>query len=185
MVVNMRKIFLASTFLLLLAASFSYAQTQASDDDIPERLKHFKEKYEASYEAPFEVVWSSVKETIASYGVTVAQQKNSQDDEGLYKGVLKSENIVFTEGKDSTYQTLQKYHYNMKYIPNGVWTNGRISYKIILKEVKSGTVTMIMTTEMSAFESHITTEYHYWKSNGIFEKEFLDRLNANVAKNNK
>ena len=179
----MRKLFLASAFLVFIALSFSIAQDKANDDT-PERLKYFKEKYEASYDAPFEVVWTAVKETITSYGVTVAQQKNSQDEEGLYKGVLKSENIVFAEGRDTTYQTLQKYHYNMKYIPGGVWSNGRIGYKIILKEVSSGKVNMTMTTEISAFESYVTEEYHYWKSNGLLEKEFLERLEANIAKNN-
>lgn len=184
MVVNMRKIFIVSALLALVALSCGYAQEQVNDDT-PERLKYFKEKYEATYEAPFEVVWASVKEVIGTYGVTVAQQKNSQDDEGLYKGVIKSENIVFTEGTDTTYQTLQKYHYNMKYIPGSVWSNGRIAYKIILKEVKSGTIAMTMTSEISAFESYVTEEYHFWKSNGLLEKEFLDRLNAIVAKNNK
>ena len=181
-VIDMKKI-IASVFAILVSTCVLYSQ--ANNEEVPERLKYYKEKYEETFQAPFEVVWSSVKEALALYKSQVAQQKNSQDDEGLFKGVIRSDNYVFTEGKDTSYQVLQKYQYNMKYIPSGIWINGRINYKIILKEVETNVVKMTLTSEMSALESYVTEEYHFWKSNGILETEFIEKLKIVVANNNK
>ncbi len=178
----MKKIFLT---MVVFAVAFSTLISQEKTSDVPERLKYYKEKYEETFEVPFEEVWKTVKETITGIGAQVAQQKNSQNDEGLWKGTIHTDNYIFTEGSDSTYRILQRYQYNMKYIPGGIWVNGRINYKIILKEVKANLVEMTLTSELSAREDHVTEEYHYWKSNGILEKQFIDNLKERLEKKSK
>ncbi len=68
----------------------------------------------------------------------------------------------------------------MKYIPDGIWAYGRINYKIILKEVKNNLVELTLTSEMSAREEYVTDQFHYWKSNGMLEKQFLDALKERI-----
>lgn len=152
-------------------------------DQLPERTRYFKEKYIETYNAPFEKVWTSIKETLQGMGANVASQKYSQTEDGFYKGTIRSDAWVFTEGKDSTYRILQKYSYDMIAIPGSIWTNGRLEFKIKVEEIATDSVQIIMTTKMSAMETHVTEIVHFWQSNGLLEKKFLEDLKAKIESN--
>lgn len=176
----MKKFAVLMSALCMLLCIAPQLKAQDADDDVPERLKYFKEKYIETYKAPFDVVWNAIKENLAALPANVATEKYSQTDEGLYKGMIRSDNYVFCEGSDTTYRTLQKYQYDMKFIPGSVWENGRLEYKFILKEIEPEVVEMTMTTKMSGHESHVTSIVHFFKSNGLLEKDFLDKLAARI-----
>ena len=183
----MRKYVFTICFFLLssvamMAAPATTADTLSTEpDELPERTRYYKEKYEESYNSSFENVWSSIKEVLEEMGAHIATQKYSQNDEGFYKGTIRSDAWVFSEGTDSTYRLLQKYSYDMKVIPGSIWVNGRLEFKFKVTEVSPDNVALVMTTKMSAHETYVTEIVHFWQSNGLLEKQFLESLNAKIA----
>jgi hypothetical protein len=180
---NMR--ILKNLILLTLVSLFIISNVKSQDDEVPERLKYYKEKYEEEFTAPFVTIWNSVKEAIESTGCQITTQKYAQNEEGYYKGTIKTDYCVFAEGPDTTYRECQKYQLDMPYIPGGNWVNGRINYKIMLKEIGDGKVSMVLTSDMSGYEAHVTFKVHFWKSNGILEHFFIENLKKIIAKNTK
>jgi len=149
------------------------------DDTNP--MRYYKEKYEADYDAAFQFVFKAIKKTITDdLDCMIMKQVYSPTPEGLYKGIIKSDFCLFTQGKDTTYDLLKKYSKDIPFIRGGVWINGRMQYKIRLTENQDGTVHMEMESEMSGFEEYITYQVHFWKSNGQLEHQFLGRINKNL-----
>jgi|GEM_PF-560749 len=159
-------------------------QIDTEDDEfvnmeLPERLRYFKEKYEARYNKPFEVVWNSIKKTVENLGCMIATENYKASDEGLYKGIIKSDFCVFTAGKDSTFKILNKYSYDLPVIRGGIWLNGRMQYTFVVKEEASGGVYMLVKGELSGYEDFVTHEVHFWKSNGMFESSVIKLIRKN------
>lgn len=152
------------------------------NEEIPEEQKFYKEKYEETYNQPFEIVWKAIKKSLEDIGCMVAQENAKQDTTGTYRGYLKSEMCVIVSGKEITLDTIQKYSLHVPVILGGVWLNGRIQFKYTVKEEKDGKVSLVMRTEMSGFENFVTHEVHFWKSNGMLEMEMLDRIKKNIDK---
>ena len=175
-----RLIIFVPIMLFMLSLSVNSFQ---DDEDIPERLKHFKPKYEETFDESFEVVWNACKDAITQTACQIVTQKSSQTDEGLYKGTIKSDYCIFSEGSDSSYQVCQRYHYDMPYIPGSVWISGRVKYTIILKEQEDGKVNMVLSAEMSGFEK-LTYQVYFWKSNGQMEFAMIEEIKR-LAKANK
>ncbi len=171
--------------LLAMISLFVVSNLNAQDDDVPERLKYYKEKYEEEFNSSFVTVWNSIKEAIANTGCQIVTQKYSQNDEGYYKGTIKTDYCIFAEGPDTTYRVAQDLQYDMPYIPGANWVNARINYKIVVKELGDGKVSMVLTSEMSGYEAHVTFKVHFWKSNGILEHQLLENLKQIVLKNSK
>jgi len=180
----MKKIFF-TLIVFTIAFTSLIAQDNKNEGSSSDRLRYYKEKYEETFNAPFEVVWASVKDIIKNMGAQISQQKTSQDDSGLWKGVIRTDNYIFTEGQDSSYRIHQRYQYNMIYVPGGLWDNGRVNYKVILKETSVNNVSMVLVAELSGLETHVSGEYHFWKSNGLLEKQFIDQLKEIVQKKTK
>jgi len=149
--------------------------------DVPERLKYYKEKYEESYDYPFEIVWKAVKKSLEDLGCLVAQEKYSQNDKGLYKGSLKSDFCVFSLGSDTTFKVLQKYSLEVPPIRGGIWVNGRMLYKFKIEEIAENKVTLLLSGELSGREDYVTQEVHFWKSNGFFETRILHLIKKNLV----
>lgn len=172
--------------LLSIVSLFFISAVKAQDDDVPERLKYYKEKYEEVFDAPFVTVWNSIKEIITVSGCQLTSQKYSQTDEGYYKGIIRTDYCIFATGPDSSYKLCQMYQMDMPYLPSAKWISGRINYKIILKEMPDGKVSMTLTSEMSGYEVSVTNKVHFWKSNGLLEhqiiEEFKKKIEANKAK---
>jgi len=150
------------------------------EKQIPERLKYYKEKYEETFNEPFDVVWRAIKKSLDDIGCMIAYEKYQQDDEGFLTGTIKSDFCVFAMGKDTTFQVLKRYSYEMPLIRGGIWINGRIKYTFRVKENKDGTVLLSFTGGLSGFEDFVTHQVHFWKSNGILETQMMERIKKNI-----
>lgn len=178
---------LFSLSMLLMPAFNAYSQDKSSDKpefkkEIPERLRYYKEKYDTTYTQPFDIVWNAVQNSITETGCQIASKKSTQDDKGLYKGNIKSDNFVFVYSSDSTYTVLQEYSLDLPFIRGGVWVNGRIAYKFHLQELETNKVEVTLTSQMSGYESHVTDEMQYWKSNGKLETHLMEVIKNNIDK---
>lgn len=152
---------------------------------IPERLRYFKEKYDETYQDPFESVWNAVKAAIIDLNCMIAQEKYSQTDEGFFKGKIESDYCVFSVGVDSTFDVLKKYSLELPLIRGGRWMTGRMKYVFNIEEKNDGSVYLLLRGEISGFENYVTHRVHFWKSNGYWETYILNRIKEKlVAKKN-
>jgi len=149
-------------------------------DTVPEHMKLYKDKYEEFYDESFEVVWAATLEAVNELGCQIAREAYSQNEEGLYKGIIRTDMCVFTKGSDSTYDVLQKYSKEMPFIRGGIWENGRMQYKFVVKELADGRVHLLQKSELSGFEDNITHRVHFWESNGILETRIMTRIDNKI-----
>jgi hypothetical protein len=154
------------------------------EEEIEPRMIFYKKKYEAEFDNFFDDVWNVCLEVLKSKNCMVAQKNNRQTDEGLYKGKVVSEYCAFAqvEAEEDVYDSLMYYSTKVPVIRGGVWDNGRIQYKIILKETEEETVTLLLKGEISGKESNVTNEVHFWESSGWFEHHLLEEIKERLAK---
>lgn len=162
--------------IILLLIGFAASAKAQEIVDTNGRYPYFKEKYEWTFNAPFEKAWNSVKELMTELGGQIAVQKSSQDEEGKYKGTLKSDNIIIAEGIDTTYHILQQYENKMIDIPNCQWVTARVNYKATFNEIDENTTKMQLIVQLSGFEKKISNQFHFIVSNGLKEKDFYEKL---------
>ena len=154
------------------------------EEEIEPRMMYFKKKYEAEFENFFDDVWNVCLEVLKSKKCMISQKNNRQTDEGLYKGKIVSEYCAFASesaGED-VYDSLMYYSTKVPVIRGGVWENGRVQYKIVLKETEDETVTLLLKGEISGKESNVTNEVHFWESSGWFEHHLLEEIKERLAK---
>lgn len=190
--------------MLLISASYSFAQMQdlnggqMNDLSEPEKKLEIKQKADGSLERPkdhdeamkyfkdkyydvlkgvaFSDVWNAVVEALDDQGCVLMNKVQKTNDEGFLKGVLKSEFCVFVND-ETTFDLLKIYSLKMPVIRGGIWTNGRIQYKIIIEEINEGAdVSILVKGELSGAEENVTNQVHFWQSNGWFETDLLYRI---------
>ncbi|ROL60134.1 hypothetical protein D9V87_02810 [Bacteroidetes/Chlorobi group bacterium MS-B_bin-24] len=149
-------------------------------ETVPERLKFYKERYEETFSESFDMVWRAIKKSLDDIGCMISYEKYQQNDEGYFTGTLKSDFCVFSFGKDTTFQVLKRYSYEMPLIRGGIWINGRIQYTFKVKENPDGSVFISFKGQLSGFEDFVTHQVHFWKSNGILETQMLERIKNNL-----
>ena len=150
--------------------------------EVNENMRYFKKDgYKEVFENSFEIVHKAVVKSIEQLGCMISQDKVTQTDQGLYKASIKSDFCVFTTGSDTTFKALKKYSVLLPLIRGGIWQNGRMQYKFKLEEQPDGKVKSLLTGELSGFEDHITSEVHFWQSNGKFETWMLEMVKRNIA----
>jgi len=172
--------------ILLTYSNTTFAQSQKKEqneddkfkDESVEKLKFFKEKYDTVYDAPFDIVYKATKKSIEELNCLVSKSTFSQTETGFYKGLIRSDYCVFSDGKDTTFEVLNKYSLNMPSVRGGRWDNGRSQYKFTILELPDGKVSLELKGDVSGYESYATNQYHFWRSNGILET----RMMANVRK---
>lgn len=156
-------------------------------EEIPERLKFFKEKYEYKVHndtIDYYKVRDAVVAAIIELKCQVANNNSKADEKNnnLQKGKIESDFCVFANGREETFDALQKYSYKMPIIRGGIWSNGRIQYKVYLKETDDGaSVEILVKGEISGMEAFVTNEIHFWQSNGMFETKLLDTIKAKLG----
>lgn len=151
------------------------------EEQVPERLKYYRERYEETFNEPFDVVWRSIKKSLEDISCMISYEKYQQDQNGLFSGTLKSDYCVFTFGRDTTFKVLKRYSLEMPLIRGGIWENGRIQYTFKVKENEDGTVFLSFRAWLSGFEDFVTHQVHFWKSNGYLETKMLERIRNNLA----
>lgn len=142
-----------------------------------EAMKYFKEVYKEDLDDVYFVdVWNAVVESIEDQGCAMMTKVQKTNDEGFLKGVMKSEFCVFVND-DTTFDLLRIYSVKMPVIRGGIWTSGRIQFKIILEEINEGEGTSILIKgELSGSEDNVTNEVHFWEANGWFQTDLLYRV---------
>ncbi|NLO19156.1 MAG: hypothetical protein GX121_04660 [Ignavibacteria bacterium] len=166
----------SNTYVVYAQENESSSSYDDDDDDIPERLRFYKEQYEETYNYTFEIVWSAIKQAIEDNDCLLEQESSPRQVEGLYRGVMKSNMCVFVESSDSTVRLLHHYSYHVPTIYGAKWINGRIQYKFNIREQEDGSCKIVLKTEMSGFEDKVTSQVHFWKSNGLLEMAILERI---------
>lgn len=170
--------------ITLLVAFFAIAISANAQGIIDSTARHpyYKDTFNIEVKADFEKTWNACKDIIAEYGGNLVVNRSSQDDEGKFKGSLKSDAIILVQGIDSTLSVLQRYEYDMVYIPNSQWTIGRVIYRVVMKEIDENTTNLTLFVQLSGKEDKITQIFHFFKSNGILENRFFDKLHEKLKK---
>lgn len=146
-----------------------------------ERMKYFREKYEDSYEKNFEEVWAAVLKSLEEKNCMMMKKNFSQNDQGFYKGTIVSDYCVFATGSDTTVDNLKLYSIKIPVIRGGVWVTGRFQYRFSITEKEDGTVYLVVKGEVSGFEEYVTTQFHFWDSNGYLETMMLKKIREVLA----
>ncbi len=153
---------------------------QSQDKPVPKGWENYKEQYEDNYNEDFEVIWDAVLKTLQDISCQTITRNTRPTDDGLFRGTIHSDFCVFTMG-DTTFQVLRKYSLDMPFVRGGKWDNGRLQYKLSIREVEPGNVNLILKTEMSGMESGVTKKVLFWRSNGLLELEFLENIRKNIG----
>ncbi len=146
-------------------------------EEIPEVEKYYREKYEATYDAAFEDVWKALKTALAEENCMIMMEKFSQNEDGYFTGVLRSDFCLKAEGSDSTYSIIKRYSKKAPFIRGAIWVTLRMQYKFSIKEQDDGIVYLRLVGELSGREDHVTEQVHFWESNGYLEVMMLEKLN--------
>ena len=149
------------------------------EEEVPEELKYYKQKYDATYKEPIELVIKAVAKSIADLPCEVIQNTLKATEDGFLKGVIKSDYCVFVEG-DSTYDKLKIYSLKMPFIRAGAWSNGRMQYKFTITQQPDSTCYLILKGAVSGFEKYVTYKVHFWESNGILETRLMESIERNI-----
>ncbi len=152
------------------------------EDEIPEVMKYYREKYEAKYDYLFEEVWAAVKLALEQTNCMIIKESYTQNDEGLFKGSIHSDFCVHATGEDTTLAVLKRYSLKVPFIRGGVWVSARMQYKFVIKEQDDGSVRLLLKGEISGREDYVTEEVHFFKSNGYLETLMLERIRKNLEK---
>lgn len=184
---------LLTSLLIFVFSSTAFSQMQNFEEmnekgEKVEKKKdpknmYFKEKFEEVFtDYYFDEVWNATLKAIEETGCQIGQKTNAQDEEGFFKGKIVSDFCVFAmmEREDEVMDSLLKYSYDLPFIRAGKWESGRIQYKVIIKE-KEDSVEFLLKGEMSGREGYITSEVHFWKSNGYFEHFLIERIKQILA----
>ncbi|MFM8437960.1 MAG: hypothetical protein ACKOAX_05755 [Candidatus Kapaibacterium sp.] len=134
-----------------------------------------------TFQKPFATVYKTVINCIKSKGCAIESKASAPDDNGLNKANIRSEACVIVVGEDSTRDVMMRYG-KVPMIRGGVWEAGRVQYNLALRELpdKQG-VQVVMTVELSGKESYITSEVHFWNSNGILDAEMEAMIKDAIA----
>ncbi len=143
------------------------------------RLKYYKaEGYDYTMNYSFERVYNACKTAIEELGCQIINQTYSQTDDGFYKGKVFSDYCVFIGKTDTTFDNIERYCVKVPIIRGGVWVNGRMQYKFIINENKDGTTYLKLKGEVSGREDYVTSKVHFFESNGYFENQIIEKINA-------
>ncbi|HPD32972.1 MAG TPA: hypothetical protein P5545_01700 [Bacteroidota bacterium] len=173
-------------FFLAICLFFSYNINLFSQQEQEDKFNPFKvdtvkaqynpEGYERTFTQSFETVWNTVIKAIDEQSCQILQKNYNQTTEGYYKGKIFSDYCVIVGKTDSTWDVLKKYSVQIPIIRGGVWASGRIQYKFWLTEQPNGTTIVKLKGEISGMEEHATAKVHFWESNGILERQMLNRI---------
>lgn len=172
---------LSYVLCLLFISSLNLFSQEQEDKFDPFQVDTVKalynpEGYERVFNASFETVWNTVINAIENLNCQILQKNYNQTEEGYYKGKIFSDYCVILGKTDSTWDVLKKYSVKIPVIRGGVWVSGRIQYKFWLTENPDGTTHLKLKGQISGMEEHATSKVHFWESNGILEREILNKI---------
>ncbi len=167
--------------ILLFITIFNFINLIAQEQEAPDPMRYYQAKYELNFSTNIDIVIEAIEEIFEEYGCTLIQNVKKPDIDGFEKAIIKSDYCVIEEGEHS-FDTLMYYSKTngMPFIRGGLWKNGRIQYKFVIKELESGGCHLLLKASLSGFENNITNKVHFWESNGMLEHSMLEAISAKV-----
>jgi len=160
--------------MLLLSATTMTVQAQEGQQQII-----LTETVDGSFGA----TWEAVKRAMNDFRCDKPQQEKviePAEVDGFYKGLYVSDYCILKTGEDSTSKVMEQYG-KLPRIRQGIWTSGRIQFKINVREEERGKTKVVLKAELSGFEEYITAAVHFWTSNGILEQRAMDLIKKYTA----
>ena len=164
----------AVAFCFILNATTLKAQFE---EDLPQITT------EDTVNASVRTVWKAIKRSFHDLGTfSDPSTRDPKLDEktGLYRGFIRSDFRVFAGGPDTTAEVLERYG-RLPVIRGGTWIAARIKYEIKVREISEGVTALSLVCGLSGYEEGVTNSVHFWNSNGILDKEFIELLHKNIA----
>jgi hypothetical protein len=135
-----------------------------------------QEEFRLTLPKRFLEVWRAVKQAITERGCQLEYERYLEDTAGTLSGILRSEYCVLVQGEDSTRAVMERYSIQVPRIRGARWMNGRVQYTVRLRELDTNGVELRLSAELSGMEGYITNRVHFWASNGILERQLLQRI---------
>jgi hypothetical protein len=108
------------------------------------------------------------------------KEKIKDKEDGLKRGVVKSDVCVMAQKTDSTWKLITQYALEPPFIRGGTWTSVRIVYKFIVNDIGSGKVIITQLHEFSGFEDHVSFKAYEFKSNGLIEHNAIEKIKSSL-----
>ncbi len=155
-------------FAFLLTAPMLTAQVNQEGIEEEERTSALV--YE--FDADFDVVFDGVKKGLiaAGYDVDYASKR---------KKLVESQFKILAGEDDDFFEVMEEYG-EVPYVRSPKWINGRAMVSVRFEEGASGTITITVTAELSAFEKRFVNNWIYWTSNGLIEENVLTSIISTV-----
>jgi hypothetical protein len=160
-----------ATMLVVCASPFANAQ-QTEQLVLDETLS-----------GSFGKVWAAVQRAMNESNCGKPQNMKviePEDVDGFYRGIYVSDYCVLATGEETTAEIMKKYG-NTPRIRNGIWVNGRIQYRLNVREERRNETRVILKAELSGFEEYITNQMHFWNSNGDLERKMMELIKKYTA----
>jgi len=176
----MKTLKIISLLLIFFTFNFFNLIAQNSEEEL-DPMRFYKAKYELELKENINVVIEAVIEIFNELGCAIIQNTTKPDPDGYTKAIIKSDFCVIIEGKGS-FDTLMYYSKtnDMPFIRGGIWNNGRIQYRFIIKENENGGCNLSLKATLSGLENNITHKVHFWESNGMLEHSILEAISEKV-----
>lgn len=182
--------FIAMSLLVLIFVP----NLRAEDEEIPETMKLYKERYVLEANVDFEKAWNAVLKSIESIGCQTTKKSTKATEDGSMKGIIHSDFCLFVTQCDTIVDVLMKYSAesagkysktvkSMPFIRGGVWTTGRMQYKFVILEKGQGKIVIELKGELSGHEPKVTQEVQFWDSNGILETQMMESIKKSLGIN--
>ena len=169
----MKSFLLLITVLIVFSATPSFAQF----DFTPDSLTVLTE----SFSKPFPTVWKAILKVVKEKGCAIESKKESVDEKTeTRRGNIRSEACVMISGEDSTRDVMLVWG-KVPMIRGGVWVSGRVQYNFVVSDMPDKSVKVVLTVELSGNENYITSQVHFWHSNGILDNEMMEKLKAALS----
>eukprot|EP01107_Rhizomastix_libera_P003865 TRINITY_DN16634_c0_g1_i1.p1 TRINITY_DN16634_c0_g1~~TRINITY_DN16634_c0_g1_i1.p1 ORF type:complete len:190 (+),score=6.06 TRINITY_DN16634_c0_g1_i1:156-725(+) len=182
-------------FAVLMPILFTSPVLKAEEEEeIPQSMKLYQEKYVLELNVEFEKAWNAVLKSIEEIGCQTTKKSTKNTDDGTIKGIIHSDFCLFVTECDTITDVLKKYSAEsagkfekkvkpFPFIRGGGWTTGRMQYKFVIVEKGQGKVAIEVKGQLSGHELKVTQEVQFWDSNGILETEMLNRIKKNLGIN--
>lgn len=138
---------------------------------------------EETFPVSFGKVWAAIKQSMDVIACGKPQTEKviePEEVDGFYKGLYVSDYCMLSKGEDGTRDTIEVYS-NVPRIRSGIWISARVQFKISVREESRNKTKIVLKAEMSGFEEFITSQVHFWNSNGILENRMMTMIKTFVA----
>jgi len=172
-------------FAGLCVISFLFCNSIASaqaEEDVHEKFRYFKEKYEEEFPKDFETVLQTVLSFIGEQNkCQIMIERVRKNESGLPRGTVRSELCVLAQHPDTAFIYIRKYALDAPFIRGGKWPNFRVQYIFTVNDLGGGKTNVELQTELSGYESHVTVKTHFFQSRGLMEFEAFERIREKLG----